>query len=57
MLWGCFNFNGLGKLVSVNGIMNRDQYIDILSKDLVPFIKTQYPNEDGIFQQDLSHIK
>ena len=54
MLWRCFNFNGLGKRVPVNGIMNSDQYIDILSKDLVPFMKTQYPNEDGIFQQDLA---
>ena len=38
--WGCFNYNGLGELISVNGIMNSDQYINILSRELISFMKT-----------------
>ena len=42
MMWGCFSGKGLGPLVKVDGKMNRLDYIDILNKHLLPFIRLKH---------------
>jgi hypothetical protein len=37
MIWGCFRSGKLGPLVAVEGVMDQVQYVDILSKHLMPF--------------------
>ena len=34
MVWRCFSWNGVGTLAEIDGIMNADKYIDILSENL-----------------------
>ena len=34
MFWGCFGYYGVGKLVVINGIMDRFQYLDIINNNL-----------------------
>ena len=53
MVWGCMGWNGVGKLTEVQGIMNAQQYCDILDDGLVEsFEKLEVPEEERIFQQD-----
>lgn len=54
MFWGCFSASGLGTLVPVEGMMNQDKYIDILSRKVLTELSNLYPDGDGIFQQDLA---
>ena len=59
-VWWYFKQNCFCELVPVNGVMNSDQYIDILFTEFVPFMEIQYPNEDEIYPEKsstLSHIK
>src|SRR5260370_26396185 len=35
MVWGCMGWNGVGKLVEVEGIMDTKQYCDILDERVV----------------------
>jgi len=37
MLWGCFSAKGTGKLIRVEGRMNRAMYREILSQNLLPY--------------------
>ena len=32
MVWGCMGWNGVGKLIEVQGKMNADQYCEILDE-------------------------
>ena len=50
-MWGCFSGKGLGPLVKVDGKMNRFNYIEILEKHLLPFIKEEF-NCRGYWFQD-----
>ena len=34
MVWGCFSYFGVGKLVFIDGIMNAAEYCSILSDNL-----------------------
>lgn len=34
MVWGCFSYHGVGKLVFIDGIMEDPRYVDILSRNL-----------------------
>ena len=53
MVWGCMGWNGVGKLTEVQGIMNAQQYCDILDDGLAEsFEKLEVPEEERIFQQD-----
>ena len=53
MVWGCMGWNGVGKLVEVQGKMNADQYCEILDEGMVEsFEKLEMEEEERIFQQD-----
>jgi transposase len=53
MVWGCMGWNGVGKLIEVQGIMDAQQYCDILDDGLVEsYEKLEMAEEERIFQQD-----
>ena len=54
MFWGCFSRLGTGPLVEVNGTMNADQYIEILSEYLLPELRAaeKHLNAEIVFMQD-----
>src|SRR5438270_238501 len=52
MMWECFSGKGLGPLVKVDGKMNRLDYIDILEKNLLPFIRSKHHRQHYAFQDD-----
>lgn len=54
MFWGSFTAKGVGRLVIVNGMMNSEKYESVLTTHLLPTIHECFPNNDGIFQQDLA---
>lgn len=60
MFWGCFSWWGVGPLVLVEGNMNSDDYVNILSRDFIPWaneLAINYPDEPRpTFQQDLAAI-
>ena len=53
MLWGCFAAAGTGKLQKVNGIMRKEQHIEILKHNLKSSARLQLKlGRKWIFQQD-----
>ena len=55
MVWGCMGWNGIGKVVEVQGKMNADQYCEILEDGVVESFETleiEEEEEERIFQQD-----
>ena len=53
MVWGCMGWNGVGKLVKVEGIMDAKQYCDILDEGVVEsFEKLDMEEGERYFQQD-----
>lgn len=53
MVWGVMGWEGVGKMVEVEGRMNADQYVNILTEGLLPTIQeSDIPEGDIIFQQD-----
>jgi hypothetical protein len=53
MVWGCMGWNGVGKLVEVQGIMDAVQYCEILDEEVAEsFEKLEMGEEERIFQQD-----
>ncbi len=53
MVWGSMAWGGVGVLSEVQGIMNADQYCDILDGGVVEsFEKLEIPEEERMFQQD-----
>lgn len=51
MVWGCFTPFGVGRLVFIEGTMNAGGYVDILSRNLLPFVREMGLSK-FIFQQD-----
>lgn len=51
MVWGCFSYFGVGKLVKITGHMDKIQYIDILINNLDASFDMMGV-ENPIFQQD-----
>lgn len=51
MVWGCFSYQGVGKLHIIDGIMDAAAYVNILARNLTPSA-TQMGLGDFIFQQD-----
>lgn len=51
MVWGCFSYNGVGKLHFIDGIMNAAEYCSILSDNLLASVEELKMNS-FIFQQD-----
>lgn len=54
MFWGCFSFFGPEALVPVEGMMNGDKYLEIVRSRVIPLLQKLYPDNSGIFQQDLA---
>jgi len=53
MVWGCMGWNGVGVLTEVQGIMNAEQYCDILDEGVVEsFEKLEMLEGERMFQQD-----
>ena len=53
MVWGCMGWNGVGKLTEVQGLMDAQQYCDILEDGVVEsFEKLEMAEGERIFQQD-----
>ena len=52
MFWGCFSYYGVGRLQLVEGMMKCDQYIEILSRILIPEMNKTFPDATAIFQHD-----
>lgn len=52
MVWGCFSYHGVGKLVFIDGIMNGPGYIDILENNLEESARSMGLENDYVFQQD-----
>ena len=51
MVWACFSYHGVGKLVIIKGIMDAYRYVNILSSSLQPSLESMELSE-FIFQQD-----
>ncbi len=51
MVWGCISYQGVGKLVFVDGTLNSAKYINLLANNL-PSSAYQMGMEEYIFQQD-----
>ena len=52
MVWGCMGWNGVGKLVEVQGKMDAEQYCDILENGLMESFEVLEMEEEWYFQQD-----
>ena len=53
MVWGCMGWNGVGKLIEVQGKMDAKQYCEILEDGLVEsFEELEVEEGERIFQQD-----
>ena len=53
MVWGCMGWNGVGKLVEVQGTMDASQYVDILEDGVVEsFEMLEMEEGKHHFQQD-----
>ncbi|KAG1953319.1 hypothetical protein F2P79_009893 [Pimephales promelas] len=52
MLWGCCSAKGTGKLIRIEGRMNRAMYCEILSQNLLPSVRALKMNRGWIFQHD-----
>jgi hypothetical protein len=52
MVWGCFAAHGVGNFYRVKGIMNKEQYHQILIRQMVPSAKKLFPDGDYMFQHD-----
>ena len=53
MVWGYMGWNGVGKLIEVQGGMDAQQYCDILDDGVAESFETlEVPEEERVFQQD-----
>jgi len=52
MLWGCFSAKGTGKLIRVEGRMNRAMYREILSQILLLSVRAMKMKRGWVFQHD-----
>ena len=51
MVWGCMSAKGVGNLHFIEGIMNADVYLDILTTQMMPSAK-KLMGRKYIFQHD-----
>jgi transposase len=53
MTWGCITSKGVGELIKIEGIMDSNKYIDVLSNGLIPTMEKFSLNyQDTLFMQD-----
>ena len=55
MLWGCFAAGGTGALHKIDGIMRRDNYVDILKQHLKSSVRKLNLGCKWVFQMDNDH--
>ncbi|KRH92235.1 transposase, partial [Pseudoloma neurophilia] len=51
MVWGCFSFNGVGKIIIIRDKLNAAKYINILANNLRESAEMHHM-DNFIFQQD-----
>lgn len=51
-VWGCFSYYGVGDLVVIEGLMDSDQYTDILKNHLIPSARRLFGDRKWIFLSD-----
>jgi len=51
-VWGCFSSTGVGRLVHIEGILNKNSYQNILETDMLQSKALLFGNGPFIFQQD-----
>ena len=51
-IWGCFSAHGVGSICLVDGILEQYQYMDILSKVMLPSAENLFGDGPWVFQQD-----
>ena len=54
MFWGSFSYSGVESLVPIEGMMNSDKCIDVIEKKIISNIRRAFPDDGGLFQQDLA---
>ena len=52
MVWGCITADGVGRLVRIEGTMDRFKYVDILQNNLKASAKELKLGRSWTFQQD-----
>ena len=52
MLWGCFSASGPGNLVKEEGIMQKEQYIQILEENITRSAENLHLGPNWTYQQD-----
>lgn len=55
MIWGSMAWSGAGTLEFIDGIMNKEVYVDILQKNLKSSARKVGLSRRFIFQQDPKH--
>ena len=51
-VWGCFAAHGIGRICRVEGILEQNQFNDILEEQLIPSTEELFPDGHYVFQQD-----
>lgn len=52
MIWGCMSWNGCGLFEFIDGIMNKERYLDIVKKNVAASARKLSLSRRYIFQQD-----
>ena len=52
MFWGCLCYNGKGTLVTVDGTMDSNKYINTPDTHLWPVVAKHFGNQQWIFMED-----
>ena len=52
MIWGCFNFNGVGRIEVCEGTMNQSKYLETLESSLKPSINDLNPENQSFNLDD-----
>ena len=52
MIWGCFCYDGVGTVTSLEGNSNSAKYIDILENNVWPVVVWYFEDKDYLFMDD-----
>lgn len=55
MVWACFTAAGVGPIVVVDGNMGQDEYVNVLSNTMYPYLRQRAQSETDdwyVFQED-----
>lgn len=51
-VWGAFSAHGVGRFYRVQGILKKEQYLEMLEHQLLPSAEQLFPDGNYLFQQD-----